>query len=200
MKSKKILSFLCVVISVIFAFETIFFDGKIVNAATSQSESTDKFVISTVEDFETFAKNCSLDEWSKGKTIVLNNNLDLKKAQNIMVPYFGGVFEGNGYVIKNLVIKSKNSYCGMFSKTTEDAIIRNLKVEATIKPTGEPFDVGGIVGKNYGTVSKCEFRGVVEGYNYVGQIVGFNAKSGNIANCQSSGKIIGKYYSWRKRI
>ena len=194
MKSKKILSFFCILLSMIFIAETVSFEDVVI-IASAETVEREIVEIGSVEDFSSFVEKCSLDAWSKGKKIVLKKDIDLSNSPNIMVPYFAGEFDGNGFVIRNLVIKSKDSYCGLFSKTTEDAIIKNLKVEATIKPSGDPFDVGGIVGKNNGTISACEFKGVVEGYNYVGQIVGYNGKSGIISHCKSYGKLAGKYYS-----
>lgn len=49
--------------------------------------------ISTAEDWKSFVKNCKLDTWSVGKTVVLDTDLDLG-GNFTPVPVFSGTFDG----------------------------------------------------------------------------------------------------------
>ena len=48
--------------------------------------------ISTAEDWKSFVKNCKLDTWSVGKTVVLDTDLDLG-GNFTPVPVFSGTFD-----------------------------------------------------------------------------------------------------------
>lgn len=47
--------------------------------------------IATAEDWKSFVKNCKLDTWSVGKTVVLDADLDLGGSFT-PVPVFSGTF------------------------------------------------------------------------------------------------------------
>ena len=48
----------------------------------------DTITISGVEDLERLAKNCKLDTWSQGKTVVLAGDLDLADSDFKSIPTF----------------------------------------------------------------------------------------------------------------
>jgi hypothetical protein len=54
------------------------------------------------------------------------------------------------------------------------------------------WDVGGLVGSNYGTVRDSYFTGSVTGNYYVGGLVGGN--DGTVSNSHSTGSVTGNYY------
>lgn len=87
------------------------------------------------------------------------------------------------------------SYVGFFNYTQEMAVIANLKVEGSIKPTGTQMVVGGIVGDNSGVLLNCVFNGVVEAGDYVGGITGYNEISGVLMNSEAKGTITGAHYT-----
>jgi hypothetical protein len=91
---------------------------------------------------------------------------------------FGGVFEGNGHVIKNLKITENNSdNVGFFSRTL-DAYISNLRIEnATIVGGG---NVGILTGSHWGVINNCHVEGTIIGDWAVGGLVGYSYLSSKI--------------------
>ena len=66
--------------------------------------------ISSAEDFAAFSKNCTLDSWSRGKTINLTADISLADTDISPVPIFCGTFNGNGHTISGLDLDGGNSY------------------------------------------------------------------------------------------
>ena len=95
------------------------------------------------------------DTWSADKYVVLTDNIDFSMKEFVPVPIFCGVFDGQGYVLNRAACTQERSYIGIFSKTSPAAVIRDLNVIGIMKPDGSPFNVGGIVGDNYGMVAGC---------------------------------------------
>ena len=84
--------------------------------------------ISSVEDLLAFAKQCSLDAWSQGKTVRLTADLDLTEADFTPIPTFGGTFLGEGHKITNLHITAAGSNMGLFRYLQEGAVVQDLFV------------------------------------------------------------------------
>ncbi len=151
--------------------------------------------IHSVEEYYEFAKACTLDSWSEGKTVLLEADLEFSNINEMMaIPYFKGIFDGKGHTISGLVIGYDGSAQGMFRYIGEGGVVKNLNVTATITPQGSMSTVGGIVGENKGTISNCSFIGVVKGNSLVGGIAGENKEEGIIANCRASGIVHGNHY------
>jgi len=89
-----------------------------------------------------------------------------------VVPWFEGTFDGNGHVISNLRICGY-SYLGLFGLLGSGAIIQNLGLE-TVDVNGVGNNIGGVAGKNYGSITTSCSTGVVTGDSGVGGLVGFN--------------------------
>lgn len=150
-------------------------------------------IISDEKDLKKFSKNCTLDSWSVGKKIVLENNIKLsKKCDFLPIPTFGGEFEGNGYTISGIKLKTMGSHQGFFRYIQESGVVNNLNLEGEILPDGSKNYIGAIAGENNGLIQSCTFEGTVKGENYVGGIVGFNNEKGKIQSCISGGKIDAK--------
>ena len=125
---------------------------------------------------------------------ILMNDIDLSSYENWEAigddnNYFGGIFNGNGYVIKNLTInKPDSNYQGLFGKSRGE--IRNVGLE-NVNVSGNNY-VGGLVGYNLlGEISDCYVTGTVTGKNYVGGLIGDN-NGGKIYNSFSKGSISGE--------
>lgn len=146
--------------------------------------------ISTKKDFFRFAKNCTLDSWSVGKTVVLAEDIDLERATFSSIPIFSGTFEGNGHTISGLRLEQDGSQMGLFRYIAAQGVVKNLKVEGSVTPGGSRSSIGGIAGENNGTISQCSFDGTVEGKDTVGGIVGKN--TGEVRGCSVSGEIHGE--------
>ncbi len=151
--------------------------------------------ISTAEEFMDFAAKCSLDIWSVNKKVILMNDISLIGYSFTGIPTFGGTFDGMGHTISDLNIRDGVSYAGLFCNTQKTAVISNLKVSATVIPSGNQIVIGGIVGDNAGLISDCSFDGIVSGSDYVGAIVGINELTGDIRNCTNSGYINGTHFT-----
>ncbi len=150
--------------------------------------------IGNYEEWCDFARKCTLDTWSADKYVVLTDNIDFNMKEFVPVPLFCGVFDGQGHTINRAAYTEEQNYIGIFSKTSPAAVIRNLNVIGIMKPAGKPFDIGGIVGDNAGMIAECKYDGYVEGYDYIGGIVGYNEAMGIISACSVTGKITGLHH------
>ena len=150
--------------------------------------------IGNYEEWCDFARKCTLDTWSADKYVVLTDNIDFNMKEFVPVPLFCGVFDGQGHTINRAAYTKEQNYIGIFSKTSPAAVIRNLNVIGIMKPAGKPFDIGGIVGDNAGMIAQCKYDGYVEGYDYIGGIVGYNEATGIISACSVTGKITGLHH------
>ncbi len=151
-------------------------------------ESSNSISISNVEEFIEFTNNCSLDSWSKGKTVTLTANIDLSGYEDVTVPTFGGTFDGGGFTISGVTLTDSGSDQGLFRYIQSTGNVKELTVEATI--TGEN-NIGGIAGSNAGTIQKCTFNGSVTGKTAVGGIAGINEETGKIIETTTKGTVNG---------
>ena len=105
---------------------------------------------------------------------------------------FKGVFDGNGYTIKNLYINETKAYVGLFGYAS-GATIKNLTLDKA-EVTGGNY-TGGIVGyiKN-GTVTQCDFNGDIVGGDYTGGCVGYSYSVTTVSHCNVQGTITGGNY------
>ncbi len=129
---------------------------------------------------------------------------------------FSGIFNGNDHVIRNVDVNMQGrGVCGLFGYLGKAGQIKNMGVQdASIVAR---YYIGGLVGRNYGSISNCystgsvsgtdwivgglvgENRGcitasysnaLVSGGNHVGGLVGTNAR-GSIATSYSTGSASG---------
>ena len=149
--------------------------------------------ISDVKDLKQMAKNCTLDTWSEGLTVILDNDIDLEGEPLSPIPIFRGSFQGGGHSISNFVLATDGSNQGFFRYIEEGGSVTDLNLQGTVAPDGSGAYVGGIVGTNRGLVKNCRFDGSVTGVYNVGGIAGENY--GTIRDCTSSGLISGKNYT-----
>lgn len=148
--------------------------------------------INDADEFIEFAKKCSYDAWSIGKTFVLNADISLEEKDFVPIPSFSGIFDGQGHTVSGIELGGAYSPAGVFSSLEKDALIKNLNVEGILAPTGDRGIVGGIVGSNKGRIEGCSFNGTVIGKGDVGGIAGINKVSGSISGCTVNGEIIGE--------
>lgn len=156
------------------------------------AQETGTITISSADDLLALAKHCALDTWSRGKTVVLTQDISLSGVEYDPIPTFGGVFDGGGHTISGLELSGSFSPAGLFSMVQEGAEIRNLHVSGTVAPGGKGGETGGIAGRNSGLISNCSFSGTVTGDNSVGAVAGVNRETGKLQNCAASGTVTGK--------
>ncbi|NLC04840.1 MAG: hypothetical protein GX787_11260, partial [Tissierellia bacterium] len=155
-----------------------------------KSEKEDVHIL-TVEDLIQFSQDCSFDEWSNGRTVYLDGDIDLKGIDFIPIPIFLGEFYGQGYTISGLSISVEGSSQGLFRYLKDGALIKDLSVKGVVTPTGEKSTIGGIVGHSNGTIENCHFSGFVKGKDTVGGLVGWSCSAGKIINSTFDGVVYG---------
>lgn len=104
---------------------------------------------------------------------------------------FSGSLDGNGYIIKNLVIElPTEDNIGFFGWVDRGAEIMSLALEEC-SIVGKNF-VGGMAGVNIGSISRCYITGKVSGKSHVGGLVGWNVEHGSISNCFALAEVKGE--------
>ncbi|MGM9638727.1 MAG: hypothetical protein ACI3XT_03950, partial [Butyricicoccaceae bacterium] len=68
--------------------------------------------IRSASDWSRLIRYCRLDTWSQGKTVRLE--CDLLLEGEMIVPTFGGVFDGGGHTIAGVRIAGSGSDRGLF--------------------------------------------------------------------------------------
>jgi hypothetical protein len=101
---------------------------------------------------------------------------------------FVGTFDGQGYEIHDLFSNHTDEmYAGLFGVVGEEGVVQNVGVVGS-NVTGDN-SVGGLAGKNSGTVSNSYSTGNVTGTRWVGGLVGVNL--GTVSNSYSGGGVTG---------
>ena len=134
----------------------------------------DIIYIHTAKDLCALSDSCAYDAWSRGKTVLLTADISLRGVDFEPIASFSGTFNGGGHTISGLTLTDSLSPAGLFLTLERGAFVHALKVEGQVAPGGTKEAVGGIVGRNYGTLEECSFFGVVKGDSAVGGIVGRN--------------------------
>ncbi len=163
-----------------------------ISLALAKDASPRTVYIATADDLLALSRDCSLDSWSHGRTVVLTADIDLKAKDFTPIPIFGGVFDGRGHSIRGLSIDVEGSNQGLFRYLEEGGVIKNLEVQGVVTPGGDRSYIGGIVGNNMGTLESCSFSGYVKGKDNVGGLVGWNGTTGKLINSSASGVIYGE--------
>lgn len=169
--------------------------NEVIDSYQDEETEWETIYIRNAEDFKEFSRNCWLDTWSQNKKVYLTEDISLSGENFVPIPTFGGYFDGQGHTISGLMVHKPISYVGLFNYTQKSAVIANLRVEGTVRPTGNSMVVGGIVGDNSGVLINCIFDGAVRGSDYVGGIVGYNEISGVLMDSEALGEISGAHYT-----
>jgi len=142
-----------------------------------------------------------------GGTYHLTNDIDLSGTNWVPIgdnstnsdnSRFTGIFDGQGYIIRNLRITGDQyEYVGLFGFISTGAIIKNVGLAGThidVDGTSNTIFAGGICGRSYqGTIINCYNTGNVSafarhGSSYSAGICGF-ASFTNISNCYNTGSV-----------
>ena len=102
--------------------------------------------------------------------------------------YYAGTFDGGGHTISNLKIESSDgSDLGLFAYIATDGLVKDLTL-SDVEISGVNY-IGGIAGRNNGTIENCSVSGSVSGTYRVGGIAGVNY--GTIKACYNTGNVSG---------
>lgn len=151
--------------------------------------------IMSADDLLMLTGQCALDEWSAGKTVLLETDIDLSDSDFTSIPVFGGTFDGQGHTISGFSIEKSGDVQGFFRYIQKAGTVKNLTVEGEVLPEGHRDMIGGIVGSNSGLLSNCTFLGTVKGRNQIGGIAGVNEANGQLINCSFEGELGGEHYA-----
>jgi len=146
---------------------------------------------------------------------LVTNDIDLNVApystgegwepigQNVSGSEFQGVFDGNGFTIKNLFINRPTAdNVGLFGVNL--GVIKNIALE-DVDITSARY-TGALVGRNYSDVSNSYATGTVSAADFSGGLIGYNenyltstaeiTNSFSLVNITSSGSISGGLLGW----
>ncbi|MCX8065218.1 MAG: hypothetical protein N3G21_08615, partial [Candidatus Hydrogenedentes bacterium] len=154
-----------------------------------------RIYISTLEDLAKIGKDWNFPwdaDYELTKDIDASETIYWNNREGFEPIFFlTGSLDGAGHKISNLYIfriySSSRYPTGLISYNLGH--VKNLSLENCW--VAGMADVGGLVGRNYGHILKCDIKGGVAGYPYdnTGGVVGFNG--GVIELCRSSGHISG---------
>jgi hypothetical protein len=148
-------------------------------------------VIKTAQELAAFSRSCTNQEYTEGRTVSLQADINLSGSDFEPIPAFFGTFEGNGYTISGLDIRQSGSNMGLFRYVEEGALIQDLNVNGTVEPDGSRSQIGGIAGTNRGTIRNCTFSGNAEALESLGGIAGYNEENGLIESCTNYAGLTG---------
>lgn len=169
--------------------------GETVGLASEEEVSYTVISVSTEEDLYQLAQDCALDAWSRDKYIRLENDIALEEYRGLMIPSFGGIFDGGGHKISGLEITEMGSAMGLFRYIQAGGEVHSLSVSGKVNPEGSRSKVGILAGVNYGRITDCSVLGSVTGAEEIGGIAGSNEASGEIRRCQSAASVTGDHYT-----
>ena len=158
------------------------------------AEGSDTVRLRTADDLVQLSRSCTLDSWSRGKTVILEADIDLSGRDFAPIPTFGGTFEGQGHTISGLSITGSGNVRGLFRYIQSTGVVRDLTVKGLIDPSDRKNTLGGLAGSNQGLLSNCTFVGSVSGADSIGGLVGVNAAQGQLIHCSFSGSVTGEHY------
>ena len=130
-----------------------------------------------------------LDETTEGYDQYIYTHEGWEPIGDIDAP-FTGTFDGDGYEIRGLYInRPDENSVGLFGSVADGGEIRNVGI-VDVDVTGGAR-VGGLVGKNYGTVDNSYATGSLSGTGYyLGGLVGRN-EGGTVSNSYATGNVSG---------
>lgn len=182
----------------------------------------DTFTISTEDDLVLLSRIANgtaedaggnkVQDSFKGKTIILNQSLDLSNVDIDPIGTkdlpFEGTFNGkdnsiklnisseksnqalfayNKGTIKNLVllgyVKGKEYVAGLVS--VNEGKVQDIESNVIVSATNDY--AGGIIAQNDGTVTRCKNNGKVSSFRFTGGIIGIN--SANVTKCENTATI-----------
>ena len=159
---------------------------------------TNPYLIEDAEDLKLLAEKVNSGTTYEGKYFKQTANIDLEDLENEpnWTPIgkennpFKGIFNGDGHQITNLEVTGNSNNAGLFGYV-DGAIIQNCNVTGEVN--GYDY-VGGVVG--YATdnthILNCSFQGNVKGKGEGrGGIVGYMSGGGEVSGCFVTGKVTG---------
>lgn len=125
--------------------------------------------------------------------MVAGGSYKLTADITVTEPYaydFSGTFDGDGHTV-TLALENEAGECqALFSKIAASGKVQNLGIAGTV--TGKKY-VGGIAGKNAGSIENCKNTAAIKGASadgrWIGGIAGETSNGSKILNCYNIGTI-----------
>ena len=171
--------------------------GALESTWDGQGDGTEDapYLIGNLDELKTLASNVNSGMTYSGKYLQLTADIDCGSDNWISIGGvghpFNGTFDGNGKTITYQVAYSNAEWGGLFGQLGASATVKNLNVSATIfSSSAYVSSVGGIAGRNYGTITNCYSHVEISGQgSTIGGICGTVSDSGTISYCVASGSI-----------
>ncbi|MCR5748215.1 MAG: hypothetical protein K6G03_10955, partial [Lachnospiraceae bacterium] len=182
----------------IYAGEALAIQGNVISLndiSKNAPEITSTTKISTPEDLIELSKQATIDSYSKNKSFVLTNDIDLTGYDFTSIPSFSGVFDGGGHTIIGLKNNGDGYATGLFRYINRKAIVQDLNVRGTINAVSSEEITGGICAINEGIISNCTFEGTIKGKTITGGIAAINEVPGTIMTCTNKASVTGYYFT-----
>lgn len=145
-----------------------------------------------------------------GKNYILANNIDASGTANwnsgagfVPIgnggPVFTGTFDGNSHTISGLTINQPNSVIGnavgMFGIVGAGGMVENVGLVGGTVSGGGSFEIGALIGMNFGTVNNVYATSAVSGGDFgsVGGLIGYNI--GSVNNAYATGLVNGSGFA-----
>lgn len=147
--------------------------------------------IHSAEQLAEICKQVNLgDSFYYGGHYRLVNDLDMKGIRWVPMGSsekepFCGVFDGNGYAIKNVNVRGSLRECSGFFGYLKQAVVTKLSIEGTVSGGTYTGALAGVIEDS--EITSCFVSANVCGRYYTGGFVGKNA--GSIRHCYCAGKV-----------
>lgn len=154
----------------------------------------ERISIGSLQEFLDFAEACTETAYSENRIFSLECSINLNGSEFEPIPYFSGIFQGNGNSISGLTVDCDGSRQGLFRVVAEGAEVCDLSVAGSVTPSGTGIHIGGIAGVNEGSICSCSFQGTVSGRENIGGIAGSCGVNSLVENCRVSGSVSGEHF------
>jgi hypothetical protein len=162
-----------------------FFHGYVPPQLQGEGTPDSPYLITTTEDLG------AMHYYDPYAHYRLASSLDLSGIRwgAAVIPWFGGVFDGNGLTISHLTIAG-DAYLGLFGQIARGAEVRDLAV-VDVNVVGSGCYVAALAAHNYGTILRCYSTGTVTGGWKVAGLAGGNGRGGSVTQCYSTAAVQG---------
>ncbi|HMM05732.1 MAG TPA: S-layer homology domain-containing protein [Clostridiales bacterium] len=155
--------------------------------ASGSGIAADPYLIANAENLAWFAR-----EVNGGKATLcakLTDDIDLSGKTWIPIgaSTYTGLFDGNGYVIKNMTVNSGDA--GLFGYIKDGGFVKNLGISSGTVTSSS--NGGGISGRNAGIILNCFNNAAITSTSNGGGIVGA-CPGGKIVGCYNCGSVDAK--------
>lgn len=118
-------------------------------------------------------------------------SVDFSEMENFTIGMFDGTFDGDGHTIENLTATDIGSGYALFDSITDNAEIRDLKLEDVSIENPNTSYTAALVGNCSGTVRNVTVTGEICGNDYVGAIAGNVLGTGKLERCSAGAVVSG---------